>query len=228
VAPAVLFVAGTDTDVGKTVATAALAVVASALGSVAVMKPAQTGVTGGEPGDLDEVRRLTGLTDLHEGIRLRDPLAPTTAGRREGVPLPSVDTHAKTIEDLAAERELVIVEGAGGLLVGLDEDGHDLADLAGRLEVPFAFVVVARAGLGTLNHAGLTVEALRSRGLPIAGLVIGSWPAEPDLAEQCNLEDLPATTGVPVVGRIPAGAGQLDRQAFTRAAPTWLASLDFD
>lgn len=227
VAPAVLFVAGTDTDVGKTVATAALAVVASARGSVAVMKPAQTGVTGDEPGDLDEVRRLTGLTDLHEGIRLRDPLAPTTAGRREGVPLPSVDTHAKTIEDLAAERELVIVEGAGGLLVGLDEDGHDLADLAGRLEVPFAFVVVARAGLGTLNHAGLTVEALRSRGLPIAGLVIGSWPAEPDLAEQCNLEDLPATTGVPVVGRIPAGAGQLDRQAFTRAAPTWLASLDF-
>jgi dethiobiotin synthetase len=83
--------------------------------------------------------------------------------------------------------------------------------------------VVARAGLGTLNHAGLTVEALRVRALPIAGLVIGSWPAEPDLAEQCNLEDLPATTGVPVIGWVPAGAGALDQAAFTAAAPGWFA-----
>jgi dethiobiotin synthase len=222
----VLFVTGTDTDVGKTVVTAALACKASIDGTVAVVKPAQTGVTAEQPGDLDEVRRLTGVKDLHEGVRLLEPLAPTTAGRRQGIALPSIEIHAKTIEDLAASRDLVIVEGAGGLLVGLDEDGHDLADLAARLDVPFAFVVVARAGLGTLNHAGLTVEALRSRGLPIAGLVIGSWPAEPDLAEQCNLEDLPATTGVPVVGRIPAGAGQLDLQGFTSSAPTWLAPLD--
>jgi dethiobiotin synthetase len=221
VVPAVLFVTGTDTGVGKTVVTAALAAAASVHGSVAVMKPAQTGVTSDEPGDLDEVHRLTGLTDLHEGVRLLEPLAPTTAGRRQGVALPSVDTHAKTIEDLAADRDLVLIEGAGGLLVGLDDDGNDLADLAARLDVPFAFVVVARAGLGTLNHTGLTVEALRARGLPIAGLVIGSWPAVPDLAEQCNLDDLPTTTGVPVIGRIPVGAGSLARDAFTAAAPTW-------
>jgi dethiobiotin synthetase len=86
---------------------------------------------------------------------------------------------------------------------------------------------VARAGLGTLNHAGLTVEALRARGLPIAGLVIGSWPADPDLAERCNLEDLPATTGVPVIGRLPAGAGSLSREAFTAAAPTWFQKTPF-
>ena len=245
----ILIVTGTDTGVGKTVVTAALAAralggmggdtsgtaavsgvdlaavgpsrAAVGQGRVAVVKPAQTGVTGDEPGDLQEVERLTGLTDLHEGIRLRDPLAPTTAGRREHLALPSVDAHATTIDDLAADRELVIVEGAGGLLVGLDEDGNDLADLAARLESPFAFVVVARAGLGTLNHAGLTVEALRVRGLPIEGLVIGSWPAEPDLAEECNLEDLPATTGVPVIGRIPDGAGSLSRADFTAAAPSW-------
>ena len=221
--PAVLFVTGTDTDVGKTIVTAVLAAAASVHGSVAVVKPAQTGVTSDEPGDLDEIRRLTGLTDLHEGIRLLEPLAPTTAGRRQGVALPSVDTHAKTIEDLAADRDLVLVEGAGGLLVGLDEDGNDLADLAARLDIPFAFVVVARAGLGTLNHAGLTVEALRARALPIAGLVIGSWPAEPDLAERCNLDDLPTTTGVPVIGRIPEGAGALTSDAFTAAAPSWFS-----
>jgi dethiobiotin synthetase len=215
----VLFVTGTDTGVGKTVVTAALA--ANADGRVAVLKPAQTGVTAAEPGDLQEVERLTGLTDLHEGVRLLDPLAPTTAARRQGVPLPSVDDHARTIEKLAQDHDLVLVEGAGGLLVGLDADGNDLADLAARLGIPFAFVIVTRPGLGTLNHTGLTVEALRARALPIAGLVIGSWPATPDLADQCNLEDLPATTGAPVIGQIPEGAGALDREAFVAAAAGW-------
>ncbi|TCN38777.1 dethiobiotin synthetase [Kribbella orskensis] len=219
----ILFITGTDTGVGKTVVTAALASRAASSGTVAVVKPAQTGVTAEEAGDLDEVRRLTGITDLHEGIRLLEPLAPTTAGRRQGLALPSVEAHAKTVDDLAAGRDLVLVEGAGGLLVGLDEDGNDLADLAAHLETEFAFVVVARAGLGTLNHAGLTVEALRARSLPVAGLVIGSWPAEPDLAEQCNLDDLPAATGVPVIGRVPAGAGALDQAAFTAAAPGWFS-----
>ena len=217
----VFIVTGTDTGVGKTVVTAALAVRAAASGSVAVVKPAQTGVTPDEPGDLADVQRLTGLTDLHEGIRLRDPLAPTTAARREGVPLPSVEAHAKFIDDLATTRDTVLVEGAGGLLVGLDEDGRGLADLATHLTASFAFVVVTRSGLGTLNHTGLTIEALRGRGLPIEGLVIGSWPAEPDLAELCNLEDLPTTTGVPVIGRIPAGAGQLG--TFAGDAAGWFA-----
>ncbi|TWD79380.1 dethiobiotin synthetase [Kribbella amoyensis] len=215
----ILLVTGTDTEVGKTVVTAALA--ARAAGSVAVVKPAQTGVGPDEPGDLAEVRRLTGRTELHEGIRLRDPLAPTTAARREGVPLPSVESHAKFVDDLARTHDLVLVEGAGGLLVGLDDDGRHLGDLAAHLAGPFAFVVVTRAGLGTLNHTGLTVEALRARNLPVEGLVVGSWPADPDLAERCNLEDLAATTGVPVIGRVPAGAGRLSQAEFTASAPTW-------
>jgi dethiobiotin synthetase len=211
-------VTGTDTGVGKTVVTAALAV---RDGSVAVVKPTQTGVAADEPGDLAEVTRLTGVTDVHEGVRLREPLAPTTAARRDGVSLPSVKAQAQVIDDLAQDRDLVLVEGAGGLLVGLDADGNNLADLAACLSSPFDIVVVARAGLGTLNHTGLTIEALRKRGLPIQGLVIGSWPTEPDLAEQCNLEDLPDVTGVPVIGRVPAGAGLLGREAFVAAAPGW-------
>ena len=217
----ITIITGTDTDVGKTIATAALAV--RAVGSVVVVKPAQTGVAGDEPGDLADVTRLTGLTEVHEGIRLRDPLAPTTAARREGVPLPSVEAHAKAIDDLARTYDTVLVEGAGGILVGLDADGNNLADLARRLQTPCSFVVVTRAGLGTLNHTGLTVEALRARGLPIEGLVIGAWPAEPELAEECNLEDLPAMTGVPVIGRIPAGVGEWSREAFTAAAPGWFS-----
>jgi len=217
----IILVTGTDTEVGKTITTAALAVRAAASGSLAVVKPAQTGVGPDEPGDLDDIHRLTGLTKLHEGVRLRDPLAPTTAARREGVTLPPVAVHAKAIDELARTNDTVLVEGAGGILVGLDAEGNNLADLAGHLTTPFGFVVVARAGLGTLNHAGLTVEALRSRGLPIEGLVIGSLPAEPNLAEECNLVDLPAVTGVPVIGRIPAGAGSLDQETFKAAAPSW-------
>ncbi|WP_328526233.1 dethiobiotin synthase [Kribbella sp. NBC_00359] len=214
----IILITGTDTGVGKTITTAALAV--RHAGAV-VVKPAQTGVTADEPGDLAEVQRLTGITELQEGVRLRDPLAPTTAARREGVPLPTVEDHAKFIDDLAGRYDTVLVEGAGGLLVGLDAAGNNLADLAAHLTTPFTFVVVTRSGLGTLNHTGLTVEALRARGLPIDGLVIGSWPTEPDLAEVCNLEDLPVATGVPVIGRIPADAGRLDRSAFTRDAPGW-------
>jgi dethiobiotin synthetase len=218
--PKVLLVTGSDTGVGKTVVTAALAV--TVRGSVAVLKPAQAGLEPDGTGDLDAVRRLTGLDHLYEGVRLLEPLAPTTAARRQGLPLPDLDVHAKTIHELAAAHDRVLVEGAGGLLVGLDDQGRNLADLAARLTVPFAFVVVVQAGLGTLNHAGLTVEALRTRGLPIAGLVIGSWPAEPDLAERCNLEDLPAVTGVPLIGRVPAGAGALDRAVFVDVGQTWI------
>ena len=217
----IILITGTDTGVGKTITTAALAVHHTSGGRAVVVKPAQTGVTADEPGDLADVQRLTGITELHEGVRLRDPLAPTTAARREGVPLPTVEDHAKFIDDLAGRYDTVLVEGAGGLLVGLDAAGNNLADLAAHLTMPFTFVVVTRSGLGTLNHTGLTVEALRARGLPIDGLVIGSWPAEPELAEECNLEDLPATTGVSVIGRIPAGAGRLDRSAFIRDAPGW-------
>ncbi|HWD77688.1 MAG TPA: dethiobiotin synthase [Kribbella sp.] len=215
----ITFVTGTDTDIGKTVVTAALAVLAG--DSVAVVKPAQTGVAPDEPGDLAEVERLSGVTTLHEGVRLPEPLAPTTAARRAGIELPSVEQYAASIDELARSYDTVLVEGAGGLLVGLDADGNNLADLAEHLTAPFRFVVVTRAGLGTLNHTGLTVEALRSRGLPVEGLVIGSWPEAPDLAEQCNLEDLPATSGAPILGKIPAGAGKSSREEFRSAASGW-------
>ena len=215
----ITFVTGTDTDIGKTVVTAALAVLAG--DSVAVVKPAQTGVAPDEPGDLAEVERLSGVTTLHEGVRLPEPLAPTTAARRAGIKLPSVEQCATSIDELARTYDTVLVEGAGGLLVGLDADGNNLADLAEHLTEPFRFVVVARAGLGTLNHTGLTVHALRSRGLPVEGLVIGSWPVAPDLAEQCNLEDLPSTSGAPILGKIPADAGKLSREEFRSAAPGW-------
>ncbi|WP_447644927.1 ATP-dependent dethiobiotin synthetase BioD [Nocardioides zeae] len=124
---------------------------------------------------------------------------------------------------LATSEDTVVVEGAGGLLVRLDTEGGTLLDLAVALgDLVIDVVVVVAAGLGTLNHTELTVGALRARGIEPAGLVIGSWPAEPDLAERCNRDDLARVSGVPLLGCVPAGAGGLDREAFRAAAPTWL------
>lgn len=220
----VLFVTGTDTGVGKTVATAALAVVVrSTGGSPYVLKPAQTGVTNDEPGDLDDVRRLAGDLAGHEGLRLRAPLAPDTAAHLEGVTPPSLAEQRDAVA-LAAEEHQVLVEGAGGVLVNLGQHWNllDLAQSVSHQGVEVGFVVVARAGLGTLNHAALTVQAIQHRRLPVVGLVIGSWPADPDLAAEQNLLDLPVVTGVPLLGRIPEGAGSLETAAFCASAPDWL------
>jgi dethiobiotin synthetase len=128
---------------------------------------------------------------------------------------------------VARAHDLVLVEGAGGLLVRLDAAGGTLADLALALRAagtdPYVVVVVA-AGLGTLNATELTLEALRARGLEPAGLVVGSWPAEPDLASTTNLDDL-ARLGTPLLGRVPAGAGALDPAAFRAGAEAWLREV---
>ena len=95
--PKVLLVTGSDTGVGKTVVTAALAV--TVRGSVAVLKPTQAGLEPDGTGDLDAVRRLTGLDHLYEGVRLLEPLAPTTAGRRQGLPLPDLDVKCEKVDE---------------------------------------------------------------------------------------------------------------------------------
>lgn len=221
----VWFVTGTDTGVGKTVVTAALVAALADQGrSPYVVKPAQTGVAGAEPSDLDEVRRLAGDVPGHEGVRLAAPLAPDTAARLEGATLPTLAAQRAAVL-AATDGQEVVVEGAGGVLVRLGDD-WDLLGLAQQVAeagVEVRFVVVVRSGLGTLNHTCLTVNAIRQAGLTVHGLVVGSWPAEPDLAETQNLLDLPRLTGVPVLGRVPANAGALDAARFVAEAPTWLA-----
>jgi dethiobiotin synthetase len=216
---AVLVVTGTGTGVGKTVVTAALAATALADGArVAVLKPAQTGVGPDDPGDLDEVRRLVGpgasLT-TRELARYPDPLAPATAAARSGRPPVTAAAAAEAAAELTGGHDLVLVEGAGGLLVRF-AGADTLADVAAALGAPV--LVVAAAGLGTLNHAALTTEALATRGLRCPGVVIGSWPADPDLAATANLTDLPEVSGVPLLGRLPAGAGRLAPAEFLATA----------
>jgi dethiobiotin synthetase len=218
----VLVVTGTGTGVGKTVVTAGLAGLARDRGaSVAVVKPAQTGVGPAGLGDLDVVRRLTGVEDLHEWARYPDPLSPAAAARQAGLPAVDLLAGAERLRTLADRRRLVLVEGAGGLLVRYDEDGRTLADLARQLAAPV--LVVAAAGLGALNATALTLEALGHRGLALAGVVIGAWPTEPDLAARSNVRDLETLAARPLGGVLPAGAGSLAPERFLEVARAGLA-----
>lgn len=219
--PAVVVVTGTDTDVGKTLTTAALAAALQADGAVvAVYKPVQTGVVAGEAGDVGEVRRLAGTVACMDGVRLELPMAPVAAAVREGAALPALADHVAAIRGLAARHDHVLVEGSGGLLVELDGKGNTIADLAAEFP-DSAVVVVCRSGLGTLNHTQLTLEALAVRGIAAAGLVVGSWPREPSLVELDNAEFLAQLT-VPLLGRLPADASRLNGAQFRAAAPGWL------
>ncbi|MFG2943287.1 dethiobiotin synthase [Streptomyces sp. NPDC048282] len=224
----ILVITGTGTEVGKTVTTAAVAAAAVAAGrSVAVLKAAQTGVRPDERGDADEVARLAGAVTAAEVARFPEPLAPGTAARRAGMPPVRPQDVAEAAAKLATEHDLVLVEGAGGLLVRFDATGGTLADVARLLNAPV--LLVASAGLGTLNTTELTARELRFRELELLGVVIGSWPDSPDLASRCNVADLPEVAGAPLLGALPAGAGALAPADFRAVAPSWLsARLDGD
>ncbi len=221
----VLVVTGTDTGVGKTVTTAALACAARLAGrDVAVCKPVQTGTVDGDD-DLGEVARLSGATRLHGGWRYPEPLAPVAAARRAERPLPTRAELVAAVRAADAPDRLTLVEGAGGLLVALGADGVTLRDVAADLAAPV--LVVVGAGLGTLNHTALTLESLAGQGIPCAGLVIGAWPSRPGVAELDNQEALGALA--PVRAVLPQGAAEdhvdfaaLCADAFDRQ---WIESL---
>ena len=217
----ITIVTGTDTGVGKTIVTAALAARASAAGhSVAVLKPAQTGTAAfapGETSDMETVARLAGpdVTTLTL-MSFPDPLSPHAAAQVAGAPELYLGDVLEAVAKLAATHDLVLIEGAGGVLVPMGYGAWTIADAAVALRAPA--VVVARAGLGTLNHTALTTEALRHRGVANR-VVIGSWPTRPELVHERNLIDL----GL-VSGQVPEGAGAMDPEAFRAAAPTWFSS----
>jgi dethiobiotin synthetase len=214
--------------VGKTVVTAAVAALAGVRGQrVAVVKVAQTGVNDGPAGDVPDlatVTTLSGVTDVHEFARFPDPLSPEAAARVSGLPPVDFAAARARIEELDATRDLVLVEGAGGLLVRYDAAGATFADLAVALGAPA--LIVTAAGLGTLNHTALTLEAAAARKLAVAGVVVGSWPRHPGLAERENLTDLEVLADGPLAGLLPEGSGGLPAADFARVARSGL-SRDF-
>ncbi|OBA60865.1 dethiobiotin synthase [Mycobacterium sp. 1100029.7] len=226
----VLAVTGTGTGVGKTVAVAALASHARAAGlDVAVCKPAQTGTAAGDD-DLAEITRLSGVTEVAGLARYPQPLAPVAAAGQAGMPLPTRQDMLRVIRELDRPGRLTLVEGAGGLLVELARrEGHagvTLRDLA--VDLGAAVLVVVTAELGTLNHTALTLESLAGQGLSCAGLVIGSWPAQPGMVETSNRSALDQLA--PVRAALPAGAGSANADEFAAMSAAafdrdWVRSL---
>lgn len=135
-----------------------------------------------------------------------------------------VVTYAKRVA--GSSDGLVLVEGAGGLLVRLDQRGGTLADVGTAIRymgVSTGVVVVATAGPGSINSVALTAEALATRALPLLGVVIADWPDEPGPEEQSDLEQLPLVAGAPLLGVLPHGADSLAPQEFTSRTPEWFS-----
>ena len=203
-----LFITGTDTDVGKTVIAGGIARVLKDKGQeVGVFKPVASGCRS-ERGELvcQDAEFLAHCADAPETldqicpVRFREPLAPEVAAKRGADPI-ELGTIRTYYNRLASAKDVMIVEGIGGLLVPLTTDLM-VADLAGQMDLPL--VIVAKPGLGTINHTLLTIEAARARGLRVAGIIINSYVADTaSVAEETNPAAIERVSGVKVLAIVP-------------------------
>ncbi|OXM15254.1 dethiobiotin synthase [Paenibacillus herberti] len=202
-----LFVTGTDTGVGKTIVTAALTAALRAEGiNAGVWKPVQSGgLIGSGTTDAERLLKSTGINEPPEAIApftYEAPLTPMLAARQAGVTLKLEELIAAGLP-LAERYEALLVEGAGGVAVPLTENAI-VADLIAELSMPA--LIVARSGLGTINHTLLTVSFLRQRGIPIVGVVLNDGESaevfdDPSVA--ANAELIEQYGGIGVLGRFP-------------------------
>ena len=224
-APRGIFVTGTDTGVGKTIVAATLARLLRMNGiSVGVMKPVTSGCRS-ENGRLvsDDALLLAQaagieVTDDVAPYCLREALAPAEAARIDGVRIDFSTIKAAYLR-LASIYEYVIVEGAGGLMVPLS-GGLLVADLARELDLPL--LVVARPGLGTINHTVLTCFAAQQSGLQVAGVIINGMPEHPGLAEQGAPHQIGSLCGASVLGIWPR-RDEVDEMEIVDEMSVWLA-----
>lgn len=194
-----LFITGTDTGVGKTVITAALAIAAKAAGyRVAVCKPFESG----NPRDSEFLQAIIPLDAPLAEINLYhfdEALAPGIAAERAGVAV-DLDRVRDHLEALQAKNDLLLIEGAGGLYVPIFQ-GVMMIDLIERLRIPI--LLVARTRLGTLNHCLLSIAACNERAIPIAGIVLNHTHPDLALADTTATPSLQRQCSAPIFGPFP-------------------------
>jgi dethiobiotin synthetase len=231
-----IFITGTDTGVGKTTVACGLAAALSRQGKqVGVLKPAETGCEPGPDGSLvaadgERLRFFSGCTvqpSLCCPYKFPEPLAPAVAAERAGRAI-EIGHIAEAYDALAAQHDLILVEGAGGLLVPIT-DQLTFADLAARLDLPVLLVIGNR--LGAINHALLTAENARMRGLRLAGYIVNALTPAADLAAETNAEVLrrwlgPGLGEVPHLGALAMTPADRDRLAILFAAKVDLQRLE--
>ena len=203
-----VFITGTDTEVGKTVVSAGIAGALKARDiNVGVMKPVATGAMMTEEGlisgDVEFLLKSIGSDDprkLINPVSIELPLAPLVACRLDGIQI-DLNTITDAFQRLIRTKEFVVVEGIGGVWVPITED-YFVFDMIEDLGLPV--VVVARAGLGTINHTLLTIKALQHREIPIKGIVIsGLNEEEATLAERTNPKIIEEISSIPLLGVLP-------------------------
>ncbi|MDD3295201.1 MAG: dethiobiotin synthase [Geobacteraceae bacterium] len=220
--PTGVFVTGTDTGVGKTIVSAAIARHLHNKGlRVGVMKPVTSGstVTGGAPVSEDaQLLRWAACSDAPAGDTspyvLREPIAPSEAARLEGVTINRWRIR-DSFERLAGMHDFMVVEGAGGLLVPLADDLM-VADLAKDLGLPL--IIVARPGLGTINHTLMTCECAISRGISILGFILNGQEENPGQAEAYASRLIARLSGLPLLGVLGRYGGLDEKEIVTRIA----------
>jgi dethiobiotin synthetase len=216
-----VFVTGTDTGVGKSVVAAAICAALAARGErVAAFKPAVSGLDD-EPGefgyDHELLASVSTVGQTPEEVapwRFGPPVSPHHAAELAGERIEPAELVAA-----ARAHELLVCEGVGGLLVPITP-GYLVRDLAIDLELPV--VVAARSGLGTINHTLLTVEAARTAGLRVAGVVMTPWPEDPTEMERSNRATVERLADVPVSGLPPTTPGRLAEAGAGLPLEDWL------
>jgi len=207
----VILITGTDTGVGKTVVTAGLAAVLRARGvDAGVMKPVASGCTVADgvitSPDTDFLRVVAGVTEpdfMITPVMLEPPLAPSVASRMTGVPV-TLNQIKGGLVDLAERHPVVLMEGVGGFLVPINDELL-MSDVAEKL--CDSALIVARPGLGTINHTLLTIEAVQMRGLRVAGVVFNNaYEDDADASTDTNAEEIERIAGVHMLGTLPFDA----------------------
>jgi dethiobiotin synthetase len=197
------FITGTDTGVGKTVVSCALVRELRSAGyEVGVMKPVETGVSAAGPLDALALWEAAGQRDPLSEVcpfRYELPAAPSVAAHAEASAV-SLETIRASFDRIASSSRVMVVEGAGGLLVPVSER-VDMGQLAHELDL--SLVLVARSTLGTINHTLLTLAEVERRALPLAGVVISHSAGRISTADASNLEFLRQRLGCKLVGEIP-------------------------
>ncbi|MDD4588599.1 MAG: dethiobiotin synthase [Heliobacteriaceae bacterium] len=197
------FITGTGTGVGKTVVTAGLLAGFRQRGITAMaMKPVQSGGIG-DTRFLIHTGRLPIAQSEINCYSFQPAVSPHLAAEWAGEEI-SLPVIKQAFNRLAGQYRPVLVEGAGGICVPLTRAGFTVADLAGELGLPL--IVVARAGLGTINHTALTVKWAQHLGLTIKGIIINDYNALNPI-EADNVFMITRLTDVPVIGLIPPVAG---------------------
>ncbi|MDA0808396.1 MAG: dethiobiotin synthase [Planctomycetota bacterium] len=230
-----LFVTGTDTDVGKTyVSSIILRELIDAGFRVGASKPACSGasIANGSKSwtDLDQLAEAAGISDVDLicGQKLEAPLAPPVAARLEGKQL-DFSAMQESVMAWESMSDIVVVEGVGGLLCPLT-DQQSVADFAAWIGFPL--LIVARLGLGTINHTLLTIEAAKRRDIDIAGVVLNDGDSLADTpAGRTNFDELTNRTDVPVLGIVTHGGRSIslrDRETPARIAWPGLAGFRGD